>query len=91
MSSYNFDSTAFRREIERTVNEGMRDLARNAQSEIDRVFYAHAGEPVSDILPVLRTALNRLDWTGGEDDYDSWAEAISAGQRIIVKPQHVRL
>jgi hypothetical protein len=87
---FNFDEREFRRQVEKAANDGLREMARDLQSTLDRVHHQHAGKPPDEVKRHLRTALR------GKGDFkdrqlQEYAGAISEGRRIVIDPQRVRL
>jgi hypothetical protein len=89
--TFSFDSSGFRRNLEKTVNAGMQDLARQFQQRVDRVQRSSSGRPVDDVMVELREALRGPDWKFTDSDLRPWAEVIPAGQRVVIQPDRVRL
>ena len=67
-AKFEFDEGAFRRAVQRQINQGMRDLGAKAQRELDAVFRDHGGEPVEAIIPHLEAAMRRFAWKISRDD-----------------------
>jgi hypothetical protein len=95
MAASSFDcgdfSRSLRGALEDVGNQGLRQLAREAQSKVDAVQRAHSTDTVEVIEDALRSALSDLEWQGGDDDFRSWAETIASGGKVIIKPERVRL
>ena len=86
MASFKFDDRGFRKAIDKVANDAVREAAKDAQRVFDRVHRSHAGKPVEQVMPALRSAARSADWKFTDTDLRSYAEAISQGTRIIVKP-----
>jgi hypothetical protein len=87
MADFNFD----RRALEHVADDALRRRVAEMQRALDSVHRTHAGKPVAEIEPALRSACRRADMTPDGAQLRQWAEAIRAGTRIILKPERVRL
>jgi hypothetical protein len=72
------------RALKKIADEAGKNVISHAQPEFDRLHREHAGKPADDIVPHVRSMLQRLDWTGSPADIRRYAEAISAGKRIVL-------
>lgn len=90
-SNFKWDERALRRTVEKAANEAVRNMTAEAQPKLDAVFNAHQGQPVDEVIPPLRAAFTEMGWTMDEDDLRTYAEAISGGQRIVLRPQDASL
>lgn len=86
-SNFKFDERALKRTVERMANEAVRSLTAEGQPKLDAVFNAHQGQPVDEVIPPLRATFTEMGWTMDEDELRTYAEAISGGQRIVLRPQ----
>jgi hypothetical protein len=86
VASFRFDDHKFRKAIDKVAKDAVREVAKDAQRVFDRVHRSHAGKPVEQVMPALRSAARSADWKFTDAELRSYAEAISQGTRIIVKP-----
>jgi len=87
MADFKFDKRA----LERVVNDGMKDIAKKMQGVFDGVYRTYESQPVDVVKPALKSAMRRAEFTPDDAQLDSWSTAISAGTRIVVKPENTRL
>jgi hypothetical protein len=81
-----FDDRQFRKAIDNLKKDAVREVAKDAQRVFERVHRSHGGKPVEQVMPALRSAARSADWKFTDAELRSYAEAISQGTRIIVKP-----
>jgi hypothetical protein len=86
VASLKFDDREFRKAIDKVAKDAVREVAKDAQRVFDRVHRSHAGKPVEQVMPVLRSAARSADWKFTDAELRSYAEAISQRTRIVVKP-----
>lgn len=87
MSGFKFEKRA----LERVADDALRRRAAEMQRALDAVHRTHAGKPVAEVEPALRSACRRAEMTPDGSQLRQWADAISAGTRIVFKPDRVRL
>jgi hypothetical protein len=90
-NEFRFDKSAFRRAVEHQVNDGMREIGARAQGELDTIFQSFGGQPVEAIAPQLKAAFRRLGWEVTPEQVRSYAEAVAAGTRVVIKVGDVGL
>lgn len=88
---FEWDEQGFKREMEQWANEAVRNIVAEAQPKLDAVFNAHQGHAVDEVTPPLRATFTEMGWTMTEDELRTYAEAISGGQRIVLRPEDVDL
>jgi hypothetical protein len=86
VASFKFDDRDFRKAIDKVKKDAVREVTKDAQRVFDRVHRSHAGKPVEQVMPALRSAARSADWKFTDAELRSYAEAISQGRRIIAKP-----
>lgn len=77
--------------LKRVANEAVRNIAAQAQPKLDAVFNTHQGQPVEAVISPLRATFTEMSWTMTEDELRVYAEAISGGQRIVLRPADASL
>ncbi|WP_334142635.1 hypothetical protein [Rhabdothermincola sp.] len=87
-SNFSFDKRA----LEKLANDTMRDVARKAQPHFDRLYREHSGKPVAEVEPHVREVFRGLGWKADSpSEIRGYAEAVSRGERIVLKPERLRL
>lgn len=87
MADFKFDKRA----LERMADDALRRRVAEMQRALDGVHRAHGGKPVAEVAPALRSACRRAEMTPDDSQVAQWAEVISAGTRIVLDPDRVRL
>ncbi len=77
--------------MEKAANSGMQEAARKTQRLLDGVANRCAGQTEDQVLQVLRTETRRAGWKATDGELRGYAEAISQGNRIVVRADQVRL
>lgn len=75
-----------KKEMQKIIKEETRNAARDAEKTLNSVAKTHRGKPASQITPALRKAFRSKGFKGSESDYQTYADAISKGHLIKVKP-----
>ena len=81
-----FDQAALRREIQ----AGLDRVAREQTRDLDRLRQQYTGHPVAEIKPALQRLFARYDGKITDPDLSEWAQLISDGTRIEMKPGRIR-
>lgn len=76
MASFKFDDREFRKAIGKVAKDSVREVAKDAQRVFDRIRRSHAGKPVEQVMPVLRSAARSADWKFTDVELRSYAEAM---------------
>jgi hypothetical protein len=74
-------------ELKRQLQPAIQEWADDHQPDMDALTQQYAGQPVSEIKPVIKSEMDR--WGGSlSDDAELTrvATAISEGQRVILRP-----
>lgn len=88
----NFKFSLDKRALERMAQDAVKEVARKAQPEFDRLHREHAGRPVEEVEPHVRALFRRLDWKPDRpSEIRDYADAISRGDRIVLEPGRVRM
>jgi hypothetical protein len=86
-NNFKFNEREFQRMIEKTAHEKVPDLVRPAQAALDRVYRQHKGQPVEAVIAPLRSALRGANVKADATELRNWAQTISNGNRIVIKPE----
>lgn len=89
-SGFKFDERAFKKAVAKGVNAAVKDAAADGQRMFDALHRSHSGKPASEVLPHVRSALRRAGWKASEREIKDYAELISRGNRVVLKPQPLR-
>ena len=88
-SSFELDLT---RALETAADEGMKQRGQELQRLLDCVHSTDAGKPVELVIAHLRSEWKRRGWgTVRDEQLTAYAQALSAGNRVVVKVEPVRL
>lgn len=82
---------ALDRAAENMANDALRDKARRGQAAFDDILNRHVGEPPEAIAALLRSACDALGLSAEDQTFQEWAEAISDGERVVIKTERVHL
>ena len=77
--------------MEKAANDGVQEAARKSQRLLDGVAARCAGQTEDQVLEVLRTETRRAGWKATDGELRGYAQAISQGNRIVVRADRVRL
>lgn len=88
--SFKFNESALRRELEKQAQSAMDTIARDRSRQLDALRRQYAGRPTSEIRPALQRVFRQDGGQITEPELTEYAEAISAGTRIIIKAGRIR-
>ncbi len=74
------------KEVQKIIKEETRKAGRDFQQAVNSVAARKRGRPVSEISPALRRELRSKGFEGSETELRAYADAISKGHPIKVKP-----
>lgn len=86
-----FNEREFKRLMEKEVQAGIDKMAAEQNRELDRLRQQYTGRPVEQIKPALQRLFARYDGKITEPDLTEWAQLISDGTKITLKPDRIRL
>lgn len=89
-SSFKFDKNAFMREVQREAQKGIDQMAREQNRELERMSATYTGRPIEEIKPVLQRLFARYDGKITDPELTEWAQLISDGTKITLKPARIR-
>lgn len=89
-SSFKFDKNAFMREVQREAQKGIDQMAREQNRELERMSATYTGRPIEEIKPALQRLFVRYDGKITEPELTEWAQLISDGTKITLKPDRIR-
>jgi len=89
-SSFKFDKNAFMREVQREAQKGIDQMAREQNRELERMSVTYTGRPVEEIKPALQRLFARYDGKITDPELTEWAQLISDGTKITLKPDKIR-
>jgi len=72
--------------IERVAREAVERWAAAKQPTFDRIHQSHHGKPVEEVKAALKMACLQEEITPDDEQLQSWAAEISAGERIVLRP-----
>lgn len=78
-------SPNWERDVERTAQGAIEDIAADYQKMFDRLTRQYKGRPASAIKPVLRREWSRCGGTISDPELTDYAQRISEGQRFQFK------
>ena len=89
-SSFKFDKIAFMREVQREAQKGIDQMAREQNRELERMSATYTGRPIEEIKPALQRLFSRYDGKITDPELTEWAQLISDGTKITLKPDKIR-
>lgn len=81
-----FDEAALRRAVGAQVNTAVSRLARDHTAGLAALRQRYQGQPVEVIKPALVAQFKRSGGNITDPELSQWAQMISDGQSIVVKP-----
>ncbi len=90
MSSFNFDSNAFKREIGKQVESAMKDITGDLNREMSAMVQQYQGRPLDEIKVALQRLYAKRDGHISDPELTEYAEAVQAGTTITFKADKVR-
>lgn len=79
----NFDQ----RVLDKVLHDAVRETARKAQPELDRLPRSHGGRPVAEIQPRLKALFDKYGLEPSDPrTIRSYAEQLAEGTRIVLQP-----
>lgn len=84
--SINFDE----REFKRKMQSGVDKFAREQTRDLDRLRQQYVGRPIDEIKPALHRLFARYGGKITDPELSEWAQLISDGTRIELKPDKIR-
>lgn len=89
-SSFKFDKNALMREVQREAQKGIDQMAREQNRELERMSATYTGRPIEEIKPALQRPFARYDGKITDPELTEWAQLISDGTKITLKPDKMR-
>jgi hypothetical protein len=87
-SGFSFDEKAFRRQMNKAVNEGVGKMASDLSTMLNRMSSEFKGRPTDEIKPVLQRRWHRVtDGKITDPELTDYAEKIAAGDRFKINAQ----
>lgn len=77
----------FERQLNKVVNEGLRDVAKDYQRMLDSLGRRYKGRPVATIKPVLQREWKQAGGSISDPELTEYATMISNGTRITMRVQ----
>lgn len=74
------------KEVQKIIKEETGKAGRDFQQTVNSVAARNRGKPASQITPALRKAFRSKGFKGSESELRAYADAISKGHPIKVKP-----
>lgn len=81
-----FDQSALKRELQAGIDR----VARDQTGDLDRLRRQYTGHPVAEIKPALQRLFARYNGKITDPELSEWAQLISDGTRIEMKPGRIR-
>ena len=88
--NFNFDERGLRKAVEKVAKDAVDSTVRSHQAVFDRMHQRYSGKPKATVLAALRTEARQLGWKASDKDLGDYAQAISDGTRVVVKPGKIR-
>jgi hypothetical protein len=85
-----FGPEKFRRELEKQIQAGVDELARQQTKKLEDLRRQFAGETVAAIKPELQALFAEDGREVTDPELTEWTEAISAGTKIEIRPTKVQ-
>lgn len=77
--------------LSNVLNDATRKVATNLQRDLRAVGRTHKGKSVAAIKPHLRAAFKKNGWDATDRELTKYAQLVSQGVEIEVKPDQVQL
>ncbi|MEL5990645.1 hypothetical protein ACOKGD_04785 [Microbacterium phosphatis] len=78
------------REVQREAQKGIEQMAREQNRELERMSATYTGRPIEEIKPALQRLFARYDGKITDPELTEWAQLISDGTKITLKPDKIR-
>lgn len=78
-----FDKAAFDRATDEYANAAMEQQRAELQRIFDAVYASHKGQPVTEVLTSLASAVREIGWEPSPDVLTPYAEGISQGRPVV--------
>lgn len=89
-SSFQFNEREFKRLMETEAQSAVNDLARQQTVELDQLRQRYVGHPIEEIKPALQRLFAKDGGNITDPELSEWAQLISDGTRIELKPEKIR-
>jgi len=88
-NSFQFDEREFKHFIESEAQAAINDRAAQRTQELEAFRQQHSGRPLEEIKPALKRLFENDGGSITEPELSDWAQLISEGIRIEMKPEAI--
>lgn len=90
-SNFKINTKGLEKALGKAADEAVKEVARKAQPDFDRLQQEHSGKPVAEVEPHVRALFRKLGWNMDQAGIRRYSQAISDGRRVELKPGKTQL